>query len=68
VWHIWGREVVHTGFGWGDLRGRYLGVGGRIIIIWIFKRWGREMGRIAVAQDRGRWRTVVNVVMDLVVP
>jgi len=69
MWHIWGRGEVHAGFWWGDLRERYLSIDGRIIIIkWIFKNLGREMGEIAVAQDKGRWRAVVNMVIDLVVP
>jgi hypothetical protein len=38
-----GRREVHTGFWWGDLReGDHLGdlgVGGRIILKWIFKTW-----------------------------
>ena len=59
---------MHTGFWCGDFRERDLGIGGGIIIKSIFKKLGREMGCIAVAQDRGRWRAVVNVVMDLVVP
>jgi hypothetical protein len=34
---------VHTGFWWGDLRKRDnledLGMGGRIILNWVFKKW-----------------------------
>jgi hypothetical protein len=37
---------VHTGFWWGDLRERDhlndLSVDGRIILKWIFKKWGGE--------------------------
>jgi hypothetical protein len=38
-----GREEVHTGFWWGDLReGNHFedpGVDGKIILKWIFKKW-----------------------------
>jgi hypothetical protein len=42
IWHEWKIEV-HRGFWWGDLRKRGyledLGVDGRIILKWIFKKW-----------------------------
>jgi hypothetical protein len=42
VYHVWGREEVHTGFKWGNLRvGDHLkntGIDGRIILKWIFER------------------------------
>jgi hypothetical protein len=63
---------VHTGFWWGDLReGDHLGgpgVDGRIILIWIFKKWDGVMDWIELAQDRDRWQTLVNAVMNLRVP
>jgi len=38
-----GREEVHTGFWWGNLRERGhvgdAGVDGRIILRWIFRKW-----------------------------
>jgi hypothetical protein len=38
-----GRGVVHTGFWWGNVRGRdHLdepGIDGRIILRWIFRKW-----------------------------
>jgi hypothetical protein len=44
---------VHTGFGWGDPRERYhledMDVDGRIILKWIFEKWGGDMGWIRVA-------------------
>jgi hypothetical protein len=42
-----------------------LGVDGRIILRWIFRKWERVVG---LAQDRDRWRALVNTVMNLRVP
>jgi hypothetical protein len=44
------------------------GVDGRIILKWIFKAWGGGIDWIELAQDRERWRAVVNAVMNLLVP
>jgi hypothetical protein len=41
-------------------------VDGRIILRWIFRKWGVD--RIKLAQHRDRWRKLVNVVMNLWVP
>jgi hypothetical protein len=42
MWHVWGREEVHTELYWGNLReGDHLkdpGVDGRIILKWVFER------------------------------
>ena len=63
---------MRTGFWWRNLReGDRLEdayVGGRIILKWILEKWNGDMDRIDVAQDRNRWRAVVNAVMNLRVP
>jgi len=68
-----GRGETYTGFWWGNLRERdHLGdpsVDGRIILRWIFWLVGcRGMDLIELAQDRDRWRELVNAVMNLRVP
>jgi len=57
---------VHTGFWWRDVREsnrlEILGVEGRIILKWIFKKLDGE------ARDGHRWQAFVNVVMNVQVP
>jgi hypothetical protein len=57
-------------FCWGDLKERtHLGdlvLDGRKVLSWIFKKWvGGIMDWIDICQDKDRWRTVVNAVMNL---
>jgi hypothetical protein len=52
----------------GDLRERNLledlGVDGRIILEWIFDKYGRVgIDRIVLVRERDRWRSLVNTVM-----
>jgi hypothetical protein len=44
------------------------GIDGKIILKWIFKRLDGGADRIDLAQDRDRWRAVVNTAMNLRVP
>ena len=66
---MWGTGEVHTGFCWRNLRERdHLedpGLDGRIILKLIFKSWDGGMDWIDLAQDRDRWRALVNAVMNL---
>jgi hypothetical protein len=59
---------VHTGFWWGDLREGDPGIDGRIILKWIFRACDGGKNWIEPAQDRDRWRDLVNAVMNLQVP
>jgi hypothetical protein len=46
--HVWGKGEVCAGFWWGSLRERErwgdLGVDGRIMLGWIFKKWDVGVG------------------------
>jgi hypothetical protein len=44
------------------------GVDGRTILKWILEKWFGGTDWIDLAQDRDRWRAVVNAVMNLRVP
>jgi len=63
---------VYTGFRRGNLKEtghlEEPGVDGRIILRWIFRKWDGGMEWIDLAQDRDRWRALVNAVMNLRVP
>ena len=69
---MYGGEV-HAGFWWAYRRERdHLGdpgVEGRIILRWIFRKWDVVgMDWVQLAQDRDRWWTLVNAVMNFRVP
>ena len=64
---------MHIGFWWANrsVRGHLedAGMGGRISVKCNFKNWdGGGMDWIDLAQDRDRWRTLVNAVINLRVP
>ena len=60
---------MHTGLWWGNLKEKNhledLGVDGRIILRWIFRKWNGAMDWIDLAKNRDRWRALVNAVMNL---
>jgi hypothetical protein len=63
---------VYTGFWWGNLRERQHledpGIDGMIILKWIFRKWDGGMDWIDLAQNRDRWRALVDAAMNLLVP
>jgi hypothetical protein len=67
---VWDRGEAYRGFWCGNLmESVHLGDPGvdeRIILRWIFRKWNVDW--IELAQDRGRWRVLVNAVMNLRVP
>jgi hypothetical protein len=68
MWHAWERGETCTGF-WleSPKEKEHLedqGVDGRMGSKWIFG-WGGGVEWIQLAQDRDRWRAVVNAVLNL---
>jgi hypothetical protein len=63
---------MHTGFWWGNLReGDHwedLGVDGKTIKMDLQELGWRGTDWIDLAQDRDRWRALVNTIMNLRVP
>ena len=64
-----GRGEVHIGFWWGNLRERDhledLGVDAIVILTMSLQKVGWGMDWIDMAQNRIRWRAVVNAVTNL---
>jgi hypothetical protein len=68
VSHCGGEERCIQGSG-GDMCGKDLGVDDRVILKWIFMKWGvGNMEWIDLKQGRNGWSVLVNTVMNLRVP
>ena len=63
---------MYTRFWWENLREidnlEDPGIDGRIMLRWILRKWDGSMDWIDLAQDRDRWQTLVNMIMNLWVP
>jgi hypothetical protein len=44
------------------------GVDGRMILKWMFEKWVGDMDWIDLAQDSDKWRAVVKLVVNNLVP
>ena len=72
MYRVWGSVEAYTGFWWGNLRERDhlgdLGADGRIILNGYSRSgmWGYDW--IELAQDRDRWRALMNAVMNIRIP
>jgi hypothetical protein len=68
----YGGGEAYTGLWWGNLRERdHLedpGIVGRKILRLIFRKWDGGMDWCMLAQDRDRWRALMNAGMNLWVP
>jgi len=65
-----GRRDVHTEFWWENVRERdhleELSIDERIILKWIFKLQDGRVEWMDLAQDRNKWRALVNTMMSFV--
>ena len=59
---------MYTGFWWGKARegdhSEDPDINARIILKWIFEEWDGGLDWIDLAQDREKWRAVVQTIMS----
>jgi hypothetical protein len=69
MWHAWNRTQNCTRFWWERQKetdhSEDQGVGVRMRSEWILGRLAEGVEWIQLAQDRDRWRAIVNTVMNL---
>jgi hypothetical protein len=69
---LWERVYVHTVLWWKNLSESYYlevqDIDGRIILRWIFRKWDWDMDWSDLAQDRDRWRALLNAVRSFGFP
>jgi len=63
---VWGQGDGHIGFWW--VKSKYLGVDGRMTLKWVFMKKNGGLDWIDLAEDRQRWRALVNALMHLRFP
>ena len=71
MWHVWGRSGAYRVLVGKPKKGGYMegtGLNGKIILNKICEKKDGGMDWIDLAQDRDKWRAVVNAVMNLQVP
>ena len=58
MWHVCGTEEAHTGFWWGNLRENESfedpGIGEKIILNWIFRKWDGGHGLKRAGSGQGQ--------------
>jgi hypothetical protein len=69
MWCVWETAELHTGFWWGGVRKgdrlEDLDVDGKIALKWNFEKCDTVgVDWIDIAEDRDRWRALVDVVMN----
>jgi hypothetical protein len=61
MWHVWKRKRFIQDFGWKPKERDHsedLGVDGKKISKWIFKKWVGDIHWTDLSEDTDRWRTL----------